>query len=114
MPAKVIVDIPTNSGVGKLGEVDSPFPYSKVAMIVATPPSYAENPNSPFKTGKKCLLGASPLKVMSTNKEGTMFDMPNGFTHPNWKRSQFPTDMSNQHYGYLMVSIRDIELILPD
>ena len=114
LPPVVKVDIPTNSGVGKIGEVDSPYPYKKEAVIVAVPPSYADNPDSPYKVGSTVLLSSSPLKVVATNKEGTNFNLPQSFTHPDWNHLMPPTDMENEHYGYLMVSYRDCRLVLPN
>lgn len=113
IPPKVIVDIPTNTGVGKKGEVESPFPFSRIAVIVAVPPSYKNNPDSPYKVGTRCMLDGSPLKA-TVQGDGVLFDLPSGFTHPEWDQLQFPTDFENEHFGYLKVSYRDIDLILPD
>lgn len=111
IPPTVKVTIPTNNGIGRIGEVDSPFPYSREAVIVSAPPHFENDEDHPIKRGKMCVLAESPIKASSAGKDA-LITLPNGFTHPEWKSLQLPKDFSHEHFGYLMVSFRDIEIIL--
>ena len=106
IPAQVTVKVPTASGYGYLPPTDSPWLYSSKAIVVA---SYTDT----FTPGMLVQLGPSHLYPVSSGKDSKLI-MPNAFTHYEWNNEMPPTDPSNEHFGYLLIPSRSIEIILPN
>ena len=80
-PYKQTIPIPTKSGQGSTKDVESDFPYSPKAIVVSVP----EN-NTTLKPGDE-----------------------NAFVHPDAGLYDLPKDLTNTHYGYVLVEQFQIE-----
>lgn len=100
VPRKQMVPIATQSGQGNLYEIESPFPYSQVAMVIATPSI------SSFQVGDIVQLGDAMVKASpdpnKKGKEGSII-VPHGYWHPSTNSFVIPTDMKSEHYGYQLI-----------
>lgn len=102
------VPIPTQSGFGSIGEVESPYPYATKAVVVAVPAFMQD-----LKPGMVVQLGEAPTKgVPMGGGSGAAIVIPKNYTHYEYNQAAPPTDPENEHYGYLLVDSRDIEIIL--
>jgi len=51
------------------------------------------------------------MKILKAGKNMN-FELPSGFTHPQYNIEMPPTDISDQHFGYLLVDEREIEIVV--
>lgn len=102
------VVLPTKAGYGSIGTVESPYPYSSKAVIIAVP-KYIED----LVPGMIVQLSEEPTRAvpMGGGNEAAI-TIPNKFTHYSYKSQEPPIDPMNPHYGYLLVDARFIDIIL--
>jgi hypothetical protein len=105
IPQKQVLPVPTNSGVGSLMEIESPYPYSNKAIVVSTPSATS------LKVGDIVQLESAPVRIAGSGHNASVV-VPNGYMHPNANTIILPTDPSNMHYGYLLVPSFDIMAVI--
>lgn len=106
IPHKEIVPISTNNGVGTWAEAESPFPYSKKAVVIAVP---KDHPN--LSPGDIVMLSGNPIEAKTHGtSNNAYFRIKNEFFHPDSNFTQTPQDPNDRHYGYLLVSNYDIKV----
>ena len=105
--AKTMVAIPTKSGFGSYTMLESPFPYSRKAVVVNTP-EYTK-----LKKGDIITLSRTPVTAapVGSGNDGTLV-VPFSFVHPLADNEQIPYDPSNQHFGYLLIPEEEVETII--
>lgn len=104
-PHKQVIPIPTQSGVGSLMEIESPFPYANKAVVVAIPqlPMYAVQP------GDIVQLESNPVKpLVSGRGANATIHIPASYMHPSAPSLNIPQDPNNKHYGYLLIPFHEI------
>lgn len=105
---KIYIPVPTKSGVGSLYVVENPYPYSKVAVVIAKPDSITS-----LDVGDVVLLSNTPVSGdVKNNGKDAVVEIPKAFVHPNSKLFRVPTDMTNEHYGYLFIPYYEIQMVL--
>lgn len=115
MPNNIKVKVPTQNGLGTLATFDSPYAYQRVAVIVATSNNYlTSKEGNKLTAGAKVQLKDTPLRAKSLGKDDPVAFLVNGFTHYSWTDPNPPTDITNEHFGYLLIESRDMEVILPE
>lgn len=107
-PYKQIVPVPTQNGIAKWAEVESPYPYDTIAVVVAKPDHVTT-----LNVGDTVVLSKNPVeaKVVGGSNDAYV-QIPNFFTHPEWKEETPPKNPTNEHYGYLLVPVYEIKAIL--
>jgi hypothetical protein len=110
IPFRQMVAIPTQNGMADYAEIETPIPYANKAVIVSTPP------HSQFlKVGDIVQLGNNPVRTQAAGKgKNASVSIPAAYMHPEAKTIEIPTEINNQHYGYLLVSLQDILVKLND
>jgi hypothetical protein len=108
LPASAPVVIPTNSGHGNLGTVESPYSYSKKAVVIAVPAGYKG-----LDAGDIVQLSDATVTghAIGAGHEATI-SIRHSFTHYDHNSEQPPTNPKNPHYGYLMVPVRFIDCVV--
>lgn len=103
MPFKQIFPIPTKSGTGNYAEIESDFPFKTEGIVVAVPD------NNPLKPGDKVMLSrkAFQMAVVGTGAN-TRIDV-DSFLHPSYDGQETPKDVTNEHYGYILVDYYQIQ-----
>jgi hypothetical protein len=104
---KEIYSIPTRNEMASYAEAESPFPYSRKAIVVSAPE------NSAFKKGNIVQIAANPVTVAG-NANNAYFKVKMEYLHPDANLLATPKNPSSQHYGYLMLPSYDIKAILQD
>lgn len=103
LPFKQVVDTPTNAGPGKFSEIESDFPYTTKAIVIAAPD------NNPLQKGDNVVLSNRAIKLrVIGNAANARIDV-DGFVHPDAKLFEIPTDVTNKHYGYVLVDYHEIK-----
>lgn len=104
-PYKQTIPVPTKSGVGTTKDVESDFPYSPKAVVISVP----EN-NTTLKPGDIIFLSRKAIQMVVI---GTAADaelrVENAFVHPDAGLYDLPKDLTNTHYGYVLVEQFQIE-----
>ena len=109
----VKVPIPTQNGMGQIGHITTPYPYQTKAVIVSAPHMMRKVEDQPYVPGTIVQLSDAPIKVRVLNKEATDVTIPSAFTHHEWQFPLPPKDMTNRHYGYLLVRKSEINVLVP-
>lgn len=104
-PQKQILPVSTNSGVGTLMEIESPYPYSNKAIVVASPGL------STVKRGDIVQLESAPVRVNGAGHNAVVV-IPNAYLHPDANTTIVSTDPGSKHYGYLLIPSHEISVIL--
>jgi len=105
---KLYIPLPTQSGVGNLGVMENPYPYSRVAVVIAKPDTVSQ-----IEVGDVVFLSNSPVEGRLTGKgKDAEVVIPKGFVHPLSKTFRLPTDFTNEHFGYLLVPFYEIQMVL--
>lgn len=113
MKPSVMVPIRTGNEIGWLDAKESPWPYSREAIIVALPEGYKER--GVYKVGQIVQLTDGPVRARPTKGgEDAEIILPSGYAHPLWKDAMFPQKVTDRHYGYILVNPSEIEMILPE
>lgn len=100
------IPIRTRAGHGNHNLVENPYPYSLKAVVVVTPPFVKD-----IKEGDLVLLSNKQVQGVSIGASNdAIITIPNKFTHPNYNNPQPPVDPTNEHYGYLLVDSREIQI----
>lgn len=90
----------TQNGIGVRQTMNSPWPYMKKGVVVATPE------NDPW---------LKPGDIVEVDKHAIMAIKPSvdhqpvlehGFTNSEWIDVEPPTDLKNKHFGYILVDYR--------
>lgn len=102
IPYKQTLPVPTQSGVGSLMEMESPWPYSNRAVVVATPEL-----STFLKVGDIVQLDSPPVRIGGNAQNATII-VPSAYMHPDANTIMLPTNPSNKHYGYLLIPTHDI------
>lgn len=106
IPHTITVSIPTQSGAGHVEEVESPFPYSKQAVVVAVPDNF-----DLFDQGDIVQLNGEPIHPIPTRAgKGAGIMIRHGFCHHDWKHDHLPTNVEDEHYGYLLIPTHMIDM----
>lgn len=105
IPHKQVLPVPTNSGVGSLMEMESPYPYSNKAVVVSAPQMVSVKP------GNIVQLESAPVRVAGAGHNASIV-VPYGYMHPDANSVIISTDPSNRHYGYLLVPSHEIMVVL--
>ncbi len=106
---KEILPIPTNLGQGTYAEAESPFPYSKKAVVVSVPQEFTK-----LKVGDIVYLSNNPVEAkIIGSASNAYFKVKNEFFLSDTIKST-PVDFSSEHYGYLMVAPYDVKAKLPN
>jgi len=87
----------TQNGIGIRQTMNSPWPYMRKGIVVATP----ENdpwlkPGDIIEVSKHCIIAIKP----SVDHEPVL---EYGFTHSSYLSQEPPTDLTNRHFGYLYI-----------
>lgn len=90
----------TQNGIGIRQTMNSPWPYMRKGIVVATP----ENdpwlkPGDIVEVDKHAVLALKPAVDHPPVLE-------HGFTASTWTDTEPPTDLKNPHYGYLLIDYR--------
>lgn len=106
---KEILPIPTNLGAGQYAEAESPFPYSRKAIVIQVPQDFTK-----LKQGDVIYLSGNPVEAkIIGSAQNAYFKVKNEFFLSDSLKST-PVDVTSEHYGYLMVSPYDIKAKLPN
>jgi len=110
LPTNIFVKRSTEAGYGFMGEMESPFPYSQKAVVVALPLDFTGD----LKVGQFVYLSKEQVEATAMGKgNNAAIKIANCFTHPElYKSIQIPTEPINEHYGYLKINYFDIDFIL--
>jgi hypothetical protein len=103
----VTIPVPTQNGIGKIGDVETPFPYQTKAIVIAAPKRYEET----YPVGATVQLSSSPIKAVSRGKDSGI-DLPYAFTHASYPYPGVPANVEDRHYGYLLVPPMEIDVIM--
>lgn len=99
------IPIGTNSGIGELFRVESAFPYTRKAVVVAVPTGYQDK----FSPGDVVVVKETMLDIAKAGAANEVKIYPrNGFVHPDGPII-VPSDPSSKHYGYLL--LRPFEIV---
>lgn len=99
----------TQNGVGVNATFDSPWPFSTKAVLVAAP-SYMTS-QGVFRIGD--ILQVHKEVVMAAKPSADAdFELPFGYTLPDYYDFQPPTSVENKHFGYLAFDPKYIITIL--
>lgn len=105
-PYKQLIPVQTNSGVGSLYHIESPFPYSNKAVIVAVPLGYTS-----IKPGDIVQLESNPIKPVSNGHgANATVSIPHAYMHTSAPSLEIPRDPTNKHYGYLLLPFHEISV----
>ena len=110
IPYTQSIIIPTQNGLANVGETESPYPYSKKAVIVSVPEVIKD-----LKVGDIVQIENEVTKGYPIGGgRSAAIAIPKAFTlHTYDKPSNTPpTDPNHKHYGYLKIDSRDIAGIL--
>lgn len=104
IPYKQLVSVPTMNGQAEFAEIESPFPYSNRAVIVATP-----QVSSILQKGDVVQLASNPVKpqVQGRGHNATV-SIPAAYIHPDANTFQIPSKIEDRHYGYLYIPLHEI------
>ena len=114
LPTQASVKLPTRAGHGYKGTAESPYLYSRKAVIVAVPERYMQDENGKVKPGTVIQLENPHLVAVPKGDDSFDIDMPNAFTHYSYMDSTPPKNPESEHFGYLLVSIGEIQMILDE
>lgn len=103
-PHTQLLAVPTNSGYGSVMQIESPFPYSNKAVIVAIPPTF-----SLIKPGDIVQLENNPVKPIVTGSgANASVHVPYAYMHPSANTIEIPKTCTDKHYGYLLIPFHEI------
>lgn len=107
-PFKEVLDIPTHSGVGKAREYETDWPYNQKGVIVAVPTGMTS-----LKVGDIIQLNPRAIQIGMKGKGNNATPVVvNGFIHVDSGLFEPPKDVTNQHYGYVLIQPNDVQAIL--
>lgn len=108
-PFKEILEVPTQSGVGTHREFETDWPYATKGVIVSVP-----NGTQSFKVGDIVQLSPRAVQVALKGKgNNAQVLIANGFMHVDSKLFSPPKDVTNEHYGYILVSPQEVQATYP-
>lgn len=107
-PYKQIVPVPTQNGMATWAEIESPYPYDNIAIVVATPDSMTS-----IKAGDVIQLSKNPVdaKVIGQSNEAYL-TIPNAYWIPEYKGETPTKDPLNKHFGYLLIPYFEIKAVI--
>lgn len=109
IPNTIPIPIPTKSGMGDMALVETPWPYSKKAVVIAAPEG------SNLEKGDIVMLAKQPITGVVGRGNNAMLSISDGFIHPDEQGKYpagFPTDPNDKNYGFLLKADYDIEIEL--
>lgn len=108
IPSEKIVHIPTKAGPGMVGSLRNPWPFTKIARIIATPGFMKEG----LQPGDTVILATSVVdaQMIGSGDEGRIM-LPYQFLHPDYiDEAIMPTDPSHKGYGYMLIPSEAIQI----
>lgn len=91
------VPVKTQNGMAIKEMTDSPYPFSRKAVVVSIPEGYQT-----FKVGDEVLVDKHCVMATKIN-DNAPFHLAKGFTMDTWTEIEPPTNMLDPHYGYLLL-----------
>jgi hypothetical protein len=102
------VSVPTNSGVGKIMEVASPYPFKTLGVVVSTGNYVTDlNPGDVVQLSHEAVR----IGVIGQGDDMSLY-LPYAYTHPN--DEYYPEDPMDKGYGYLMIEASLIEAVIKE
>jgi len=87
----------TQNGIGIRKTMNTPWPYQRRGVVVAVPEYEAWlKPGDVVEVDKHCIVAVKP----SVDHEPVL---EFGFTESSWLSQEPPTDLTNRHFGYLLI-----------
>lgn len=108
-----LVTAKTKSGIGVVGSMTNPYPYSRNAVIVAVPDHYKDIPGlKDLKPKQEVVLANNPVTAVAVGYgHDAQINIPSSFIHPDHDEMSVPQDPQNQNFGYLLVDSSKIEFL---
>lgn len=103
-PYKEMVPIETKSGIGGYNEVETDYPFTNKAVVIAAPESNQLKPGDTIM----CSRRAVQLRVIGNGANAKIL-VDQGFVHPDSKLHDIPTNVDSQHYGYALIQYHEIK-----
>lgn len=101
------VEVPTQSGQGKYEDIELPYLLSPRVKVIAIPAN-----TSAVKPGDIVQLNDRVIQATVVGNGNNRKPMlHNSFVRVD-KTSEYPKDIEDAHFGYLLVSVSDIKVIL--
>lgn len=97
---EIEVPVKTSNGYAVEYITNSPYPFSRRAVVVAVPEGMET-----YKPGDHVLLPTHVILATKINKNAP-FHLPKAFTMDTWLGTEPPTNMLDPHYGYLLLEPR--------
>lgn len=112
IPNQKTLSVRTNNGVGPWAKLPNPYPYSRKAVVVNVPPGADYEK---YKPGMEILLQKDPTNAVVIGRgESASIVIDNYFIHPDYedKFQSIPSDPNNDHYGYILVTDYDVDIMM--
>lgn len=108
IPTQQRVMMRTQSGYGHIGTMDSPYPYSRKAVVIAVPEYVTD-----LKSGDIVELTGNPVKAIAIGSGNeSSITIPKAYMSNEYPHEEPPTDPENKHFGYLLIDNQEISMIL--
>lgn len=105
MPYKQMLSYQTKSGQGKAGEFETDWPYADKAVVVSVPDG-----TTLIKQGDLVQLTRNAVEIrVAAEGNNAVPIIANGFVHVDSKNEMTPKNMDDPDYGYVLVSLGEIE-----
>lgn len=108
IPSEQVVAIPAKAGYGDIAALRNPWPFSKIAHIIATPVFMKEE----MEPGDVVILSGQIVegKIMGKGDQGYI-NLPFQFLHPDFiEGNSMPIDPNHKGYGYMLIPAQAIEI----
>jgi hypothetical protein len=110
IPSEQIVTIPTKAGYGNIAALRNPWPFGRIATIIATPVFMKEE----MTPGDEVILSGTIVegKMLGSVDQGYI-NLPFQFLHPEFvEGNAMPIDPEDKAYGYMLIPAQAIEVKL--
>lgn len=105
LPYKQMLSYQTKSGQGKAGEFETDWPYADKAVVVSVPEG-----TTLIKQGDIVQLTRNAIEIrVAADGNNAVPVIANGYVHVDSKNEQTPKDMTDPDYGYVLISLGEIE-----
>lgn len=108
IPSEQMVTVQTKAGYGNLAALRNPWPFSRVATIIATPTFMKEE----MQPGDVVILSGQIVegKMLGSGDQGYI-NLPYQFLHPDFiEGNTMPLDPTHKAYGYMLIPAQAIEI----
>lgn len=110
LPVETLVDIPTRAGVGSVGSVLSPYPYTAKAVVIQVPNKDLNQTG--IEVGDIVYLKRPPVAVTVGAGDDVIINVPSAFTIDEWQLRNPPTDPMNENFGFIVARGTDIRCVI--